>query len=46
MMAGAGGVGTNDREILAEHERAIQRLESLQIDMIGGEKTGESHHHC
>ena len=32
----------NDREILAEHEKAIQRLELLQKDMIGGEKTGGS----
>ena len=31
----------NDREILVEHERAVQRWETLQTEMIGGERTGK-----
>ena len=30
----------NDEVILQEHEEAMQRLEELQREMIGGEKTG------
>lgn len=37
-----GKLADDDREILMEHERAVQRLELLQKDMIGGERTGES----
>ena len=34
------GVGGNDQQILKPHELALQRLEELQGDMIGGEKGG------
>ena len=34
----------NDREILVEHERAVQRWETLQTEMIGGERTGKLHY--
>jgi hypothetical protein len=38
---GSGGVvGGNDQQILKQHELALQRLEELQGDMIGGEKGG------
>lgn len=30
----------NDEAILQEHEKAMQRLEELQREMIGGEKAG------
>ena len=30
----------NDEVILQEHEKAMQRLEELQREMIGGEKAG------
>ena len=36
----APGVGGNDQQILKQHEMALQRLEELQGDMIGGEKGG------
>ena len=37
-----GGVagGSSDQQILKQHELALQRLEELQGDMIGGEKGG------
>ena len=37
----AGGKGSGDDVvILREHEAALQRLEELQQEMIGGEKAG------
>ena len=33
-------VGGSDQQILQQHELALQRLEELQSDMIGGEKGG------
>ena len=38
--ANAGVVGGSDQQILRQHELALQRLEELQSDMIGGEKGG------
>ena len=32
--------GGSDQQILRQHELALQRLEELQGDMIGGEKGG------
>ena len=45
-MEGVGGAGPpravgDDQQILKQHELALQRLEELQSDMIGGEKGGE-----
>ena len=37
-VVGAGG--SSDQQILKQHELALQRLEELQGDMIGGEKGG------
>ena len=38
---GAGGVVVGgDQQILKQHELALQRLEELQNDMIGGERGG------
>ena len=31
---------SKDRQVLKEHEAALQRLEELQKTMIGGEKAG------
>ena len=39
--AGAGVTVGNDQQILKQHELALQRLEELQGDMIGGEKGGK-----
>ena len=38
----AAKVVGDDQQILKQHEIALQRLEELQGDMIGGEKGGES----
>lgn len=38
---GGGGAGDEDREILRQHEQALQRLEELQKGMIGGERAGD-----
>ena len=42
--AGSGSMSAkesgNDEVILQEHEKAMQRLEELQREMIGGEKAG------
>ena len=39
--AGGGVVGEgSDQQILRHHELALQRLEELQSDMIGGERGG------
>lgn len=35
----AGDLG-KDRQVLKDHEAALQRLEELQKTMIGGEKAG------
>ena len=42
-VGGVGGVvvGGSDQQILKQHELALQRLEELQGDMIGGEKGGK-----
>ena len=40
MPGGGGGAGDEDREILRQHEQALQRLEELQKGMIGGERAG------
>ena len=37
---GVVGAGGSDQQILKQHELALQRLEELQGDMIGGEKGG------
>ena len=37
---GFGSCSENDEVILREHEEAMQRLEELQREMIGGEKAG------
>lgn len=37
---GFGSRSENDEVILQEHEEAMQRLEELQREMIGGEKAG------
>ena len=38
---GFSGKGSgDDQAILREHEAALQRLEELQQEMIGGEKAG------
>ena len=39
----AGVVVESDQQILKQHELALQRLEELQSDMIGGEKGGKLH---
>ena len=45
-VAGGVVVGGNDQQILRQHELALQRLEELQSDMIGGEKGGRPLDHC
>ena len=44
--ANAGVVGGSDQQILRQHELALQRLEELQSDMIGGEKGGRPSPWC
>ena len=36
------GVRVDDKQILWEHETAIQKLTSLQEGLIGGEKAGKT----
>lgn len=37
---GVSSLGDKDKDILKEHDLALQRLEELQNELIGGEKAG------